>query len=63
MKLIRLSLALLIGSAVIIAIVEGKVYETGTAIYLVAGLIEIGIFLIGILAGYEIARYKDNRKV
>lgn len=50
----------LLSAVVIIGFVEGKVYEYGVLAYWTAGLIEVSLFLMGILVGSEYAEWRHR---
>ena len=45
---------------VIIGIVEGEVYKYGVADYWLAGVIEVSLFLMGVLVGITIKKIKKS---
>ena len=52
----------LIVLVVIIGFVEGQVYKYGELVYWMAGLVEISIFLIGVIVGKEMAEWRHRNK-
>ena len=55
-------IALLLASVVAIGIIEGQVYESGTLVYWMAGVIEVCLFLMGVLVGKTIyGGYKNGK--